>query len=99
MNPRQKVIVIRLMGEAGRVGPRSPHEVESHIASFAEDAAYDTVAIYEAAAAHGARVVVAPLQGKTAIRIRGSVTKESRVERTTTPATSLGERLKLLANM
>jgi len=41
-------------------------EVEGDIASFTADAAYDTMAIYDAAAERGARVVVPPM--KTATR-------------------------------
>jgi hypothetical protein len=40
-------------------------EVEDDIASFTADAAYDTTAIYDAAAARGARVVVPPIKTAT----------------------------------
>ncbi len=53
--------------------PRNPvtrriDEVEGDIASFTADAAYDTIAIYDAVAARGAIVVVPPV--KTAARSR-----------------------------
>ena len=43
-------------------------EIEGDIMSITADAAYDTIAIYDAAAARGARVVVPPI--KTATRSR-----------------------------
>jgi hypothetical protein len=45
-------------------------EVEGDIASFTADAAYDTMAIYDAAAARGARVVVPPIRTATRSRRR-----------------------------
>ncbi len=46
------------------------NEVEADIASFTADAAYDTMAIYDAAAARGARVVVPPIRTATRPRRR-----------------------------
>jgi hypothetical protein len=43
-------------------------EIEGDIVSITADAAYDTIAIYDAAAALGARIVVPPI--KTATRSR-----------------------------
>ena len=45
-------------------------EVEGDIASFTADAAYDTIAIYDAAAARGAKVVVPPIRTATRSRRR-----------------------------
>ena len=47
-------------------------EIEGDIASFTADAAYDTIAIYEAAASRGARVVIPPIKTATKPRQRGS---------------------------
>ncbi len=46
-------------------------EIEVDIASFTADAAYDTIAIYEAAAIRGAKVVVPPIKTATKPRRRG----------------------------
>ncbi len=45
-------------------------EVEDAIASFTADAAYDTIAIYEATAARGAKVIVPPIRTATRSRRR-----------------------------
>jgi hypothetical protein len=45
-------------------------EVEADIASFTADAAYDTIAIYQAAAARGAKVVVPPTKPAMVSRCR-----------------------------
>jgi len=48
-------------------------EVEETISSFTGDAAYDTVAIYEAAGAHGANVIVPPVKTATISRGRSAL--------------------------
>jgi len=48
------------------------NEVEYDIASFTADAAYDTIAIYDATAARGAEVVVPPAKSSTRSRRRRS---------------------------
>ncbi len=55
------------------------HEIEDDIASLTADAAYDTIAIYEAAAARGARVIVPPR--KTAARSRQPGARDRTVKR------------------
>jgi transposase len=54
-------------------------EVGADIASFTADAAYDTIAIYDAAAARGAKVIVPPR--KTATRSRRSSARDRTVRR------------------
>jgi hypothetical protein len=54
-------------------------EVGGDIASFTADTAYDTIAVYDAAAARGAKVVVPPR--KTATRSRRSGARDSTVRR------------------
>jgi IS5 family transposase len=48
------------------------NEVECDIASFTADAAYDTIAIYDATASRGAEVVVPPAKSSTRSRRRRS---------------------------
>ncbi len=48
-------------------------EVEGDIVSFTADAAYDTIAIYDAAAARSAKVVVPPIKTATRSRHRGTL--------------------------
>jgi hypothetical protein len=48
-----------------RSAPSLIDGVDGDIASFTADAAYDTVAIYDAAAAHGAKVIVPPRRSAT----------------------------------
>ncbi len=60
------------------------------IASFTADAAYDTIAIYEAAAARGATVVVPPI--KTATRTRRRSPPSSARDRTVMWVQNLGRR-------
>ena len=48
-------------------------EVENDIASFTADAAYDTIAIYDAAGARGANVVVPPIKTATISRRRSTL--------------------------
>ncbi len=66
------------------------NEVEGDIASFTADAAYDTIAIYDAAAAHGARVVVPPV--KTATRSRRQRFRSSARNRTIMSVKEIGRR-------
>jgi hypothetical protein len=54
-------------------------DVDGEIASFTADAAYDTIAIYDAAAAHGAKVIVPPRMSAT--RSRRSNTRDRTVRR------------------
>ena len=54
-------------------------EVDGDMASFTADAAYDTTAIYDAAAARGAKVIVPPR--KTATRSRRSSARDRTVKR------------------
>ncbi len=54
-------------------------EVDGDMASFTADAAYDTIAIYDAAAARGAKVIVPPR--KTATRSRWSSARDRTVKR------------------
>ncbi len=60
------------------------------IASFTADAAYDTIAIYEAAAARGARVVVPPI--KTATRSHRRRSRSSARDRTIMRVKEIGRR-------
>ncbi len=64
--------------------------VEGDISSFTADAAYDTIAIYEAAAARGARVVVPPT--KTATRSRRRRPRSSARNRTIKKVKRIGRR-------
>ena len=48
-------------------------DVEGDIASFTADAAYDTIAIYDAAAVRSAKVVVPPIKTATRSRHRGTL--------------------------
>jgi IS5 family transposase len=66
------------------------NEVEGDIASFTADAAYDTIAIYDAAAARGARVVVPPM--KTATRSRRRRLRSSARNRTIMRVKEIGRR-------
>ena len=57
-------------------------DVEGSIASFTADAAYDTVAIYEAAGARGAKVVVPPTRTATVSRRgRRSAARDSTIRK------------------
>ncbi len=64
--------------------------VEGDVSSFTADAAYDTIAIYEAAAARGARVVVPPT--KTATRSRRRRPRSSARNRTIKKVKRIGRR-------
>ncbi len=58
------------------------HEVEGNIASFTADAAYDTVDIYDAAGARGARVIVPPRKsGVVSRRMPRSSARDRTIER------------------
>jgi hypothetical protein len=65
-------------------------QVEGDIASFTADAAYDTIAIYDAAAERGARVVVPPM--KTATRSRRRRPQSSARDRTIMRVKEIGHR-------
>jgi IS5 family transposase len=65
-------------------------EVEGGIASFTADAAYDTIAIYDAAAERGAIVVVPPM--KTATRSRRRRPRSSARNRTIMRVKEIGRR-------
>jgi hypothetical protein len=65
-------------------------EVQGDIASFTADAAYDTNAIYDAAAARGAKVVVPPV--KTATRSRRRRSRSSARDRTIMRLKDIGRR-------
>jgi transposase len=54
-------------------------KVEGDVVSFTADAAYDAIAIYEAAAERGAKIIVPPR--KTATRSRRSGTRDRTVSR------------------
>jgi transposase len=58
--------------EDARAGVDLINGIEDDIASFAADAAYDTLAIYTASAARGAKVVVPPSRSATQSRQRRS---------------------------
>ncbi len=61
-----------------RTGLRLIDAVEGDLASFTADAAYDTIAIYEAAGARGATVVVPPTKTATISRSRPRSTARDR---------------------
>jgi IS5 family transposase len=65
-------------------------EVEGGIASFTGDAAYDTTAIYDAAGARGARVIVPPT--KTATRSRRRRSQPTARDRTIKRVQTIGRR-------
>jgi hypothetical protein len=65
-------------------------EVEDHVASFTADAAYDTNAIYDTAAARGAEVVVPPAKSSTRSRRRRS--RSSARDRTIMRVNEIGRR-------
>ena len=65
-------------------------EVEGDIASFTADAAYDVMAIYDAAAARGAKVVVPPI--KTATRSQRRRPQSSARNRTIMRMKEIGRR-------
>ncbi len=65
-------------------------EVEGDIASFTADAAYDTIAIYDAAAARGAKVVVPPM--KTATRSRRRRPRSTTLDRSIKRVRTIGRR-------
>jgi hypothetical protein len=65
-------------------------DVEGEIASFTADVAYDTIAIYEAAAVRGARVVVPPI--KTATRSHRRRFRSSARDRTIMRVKEIGRR-------
>ena len=68
----------------------SSMEIEGDIMSITADAAYDTIAIYDAAAARGARVVVPPI--KTATRSRRRSPLPCARERTNMRVKEIGRR-------
>ncbi len=63
--------------------------MEEDIARFTADAAYDTIAIYDAAVGRGAEVVVPPTKGATASRRRPRSTAR---DRTVTKVNDIGWR-------
>jgi IS5 family transposase len=65
-------------------------QVAGDLASFTADAAYDTIAIYDAAAERGARVVVPPM--KTATRSRRRRPQSSARDRTIMRVKEIGRR-------
>jgi len=65
-------------------------DVENDIKSFTADAAYDTIAIYDAAGAHDANVVVPPI--KTATRSRRRSASPSARDRTIISIKEVGRR-------
>ena len=65
-------------------------DVEGDIASFTADVAYDTIAIYDAALARGARVVIPPI--KTATRSRRRRPPSSARNRTIMRVKEIGRR-------
>ena len=65
-------------------------EVEGDIASFTADAAYDTIAIYDAAGARGAKVIVPPT--KTATRSRRRKPRSTAHDRTIKRVQKIGRR-------
>ena len=65
-------------------------EVEGGIASFTADAAYDTIAIYDAAGARGAKVIVPPT--KTATRSRRRRPRSTARDRTIKRVRTIGRR-------
>ena len=65
-------------------------EVEGSIASFTADAAYDTIAIYDAAGARGAKVIVPPT--KTATRSRRRRPRSTARDRTIKRVRTIGRR-------
>jgi transposase len=65
-------------------------EVEGDITSITADAAYDTLAIYDAAAARSAKVVIPPI--KTATRSRQRSTPPCARDRTITRVKEIGRR-------
>ncbi len=65
-------------------------EVEGDIASFTAGAAYDTIAIYDAAGAHGAKVIVPPT--KTATRSRRRKPRSTARVRTIKRVRTIGRR-------
>jgi hypothetical protein len=65
-------------------------EVEGGIASFTADAAYDTIAIYDAARARGAKVVVPPT--RTATRSRRRRPRSTVRDRTIKRVRTIGRR-------
>jgi IS5 family transposase len=66
-------------------------EIEGGIARFTADAAYDTIAIYDTAAARGAKVVVPPM--KTATRSRRRRPRSSARNRTIMRVKEIGRRM------
>jgi hypothetical protein len=65
-------------------------EVEGDIASFTGGAAYDTVAVYDAAGARGARVIVPPT--RTATRSRRRRSRSTACDRTIRRVQTIGRR-------
>jgi IS5 family transposase len=80
---RSAVIVAEVLTDGNADDPNTAldllDEIENDLASFTADAAYDTIAIYEAAAARGAKVIVPPR--KTAARSRQSSARDRTVRR------------------
>jgi hypothetical protein len=74
-----------------KTGLKLINDVEGDIASFTADAAYDTNAIYDAAAARGAEVVVPPI--KTATRSRKRRLQLSARNRTIARVKEIGSRV------
>ncbi len=79
---RAGVIVAQVLTDAkvddATTGINLIEAVEGDISSFIVDAAYDTIAIYDAAAERGAKVVVPPTRGATVSRRRPRSTARDR---------------------
>jgi len=92
---RSGVIVAEVLtngnADDAKTGLSLINDVEGDIASFTADAAYDTNAIYDAAAARGAEVVVPPI--KTATRSRKRRLQSSARNRTIARVKEIGSRV------
>ncbi|MEE8166479.1 MAG: IS5 family transposase [Myxococcota bacterium] len=91
---RSGVIVAEVLTDGNADDAKSAQslidEVEGDNASFTADAAYDTIAIYDAAAERGAKVVVPPM--KTATRSRRPRPQSSARNRTILRVKEIGRR-------
>ena len=80
------VIVVQVLTDGStddaKTGLDLIHAVEDDVSSFTADAAYDTIAIYEAAGVRGARVVVPPVRSAVESKSgRRSTARDSTVRR------------------
>ena len=91
---RAGVIVAQVLTDAkvddATTGINLIEAVEGDISSFIADAAYDTIAIYDAAGARGAKVIVPPT--KTAMRSRGRRPRSTARDRTIKRVRTIGRR-------